>query len=166
MENWRWHGVPFYLRSGKRLASRRGEISIHFKPVPHKIFGEFTIKGKPLPPNTLSLCIQPVEKFDLLLHAKQPGSKICLGPVRMDYTYSRGFNTEDYARILLDCMQGDQMLFTRTDEVEASWELLTPVIKKVEGLEMKDFPNYRAGSTGPASADSLLSKDGRAWDPL
>ncbi len=165
VENWRWRGVPFYLRSGKRLASRRGEISIHFKPVPHTIFREYT--GDKIEPNTLTLCIQPDEKLDLFLQAKQPGSRICLGPVRLDYIYLKGIATADYARILLDCMQGDQMLFASAEEVEASWELLTPVIKKTESIGLKDFfPNYEAGSNGPALADALLAKDGRAWDPL
>ncbi len=163
VENWRWRGVPFYLRSGKRLSGRRGEISIHFKPVPHTLFRQYT--GERIEPNTLTLCIQPEEKMDLFLQAKQPGSRICLGPVRLDYKYSKGA-TADYARILLDCMQGDQMLFACAEEVEASWELLSPVIGKTDSMEMKDFPNYAAGSSGPAEADALLARDGRAWDPL
>ncbi len=164
VENWRWRGVPFYLRSGKRMASRRGEISIHFKPVPHTIFKGYA--GE-IEPNTLTLCIQPNEKLDLFLQAKQPGSRICLGPVRLDYTYPEGIATADYARILLDCMQGDQMLFACAEEVDASWELLTPVIRKAESIGMKDiFQDYAAGSQGPAAADALLARDGRVWDPL
>ncbi|MDA8091655.1 MAG: glucose-6-phosphate dehydrogenase [Nitrospiraceae bacterium] len=162
--NWRWDGVPFYLRSGKRTPARTGEISIHFKPVPHKIFREYN--EQQIEPNVLTLCIHPDEKFDLFLQAKQPGTRICLGPVRLDYTYPKGIATTDYARILLDCMQGDQMLFASADEVESSWQLLTPVIKKVESMEIKDFPNYEAGSSGPGQADAMLSRDGRAWDPL
>ena len=163
VENWRWRGVPFYLRSGKRLSSRRGEISIHFRPVPHTIFRQYT--GEKIEPNTLTLRIQPEEKMDLFLQAKQPGSRICLGPVRLDYAYPKGA-TADYARILLDCMQGDQMLFACADEVDASWEILSPVITRADSMEMKDFPNYGAGSSGPAQADALLARDGRAWDPL
>ena len=163
VDNWRWSGVPFYLRSGKKLSGRKGEISVHFKPVPHLMFSGSAM-GR-IEPNTLTLRIQPGEGLQMLIQTKQPGSRICLTPVRMDYTYPKKVVPEDYARVLLDCMQGDQMLFVRTAEVDAAWELFTPVIEQAESRKW-DFPNYQPGSQGPPEADALLSKEGRQWDPL
>ena len=165
VDNWRWNGVPFYLRSGKRLARRRAGISVHFRPAPHLMFAG-ALEGNILP-NTLTLRIQPHEGIDLFFQTKLPGSRLCLNPVIMDFSYPEPFALDDYARILLDAMQADQMLFVRADAVEKSWELLTPLIDKIEsGVRPEDFPNYAAGSEGPAAADALLAKDGRKWDPL
>lgn len=165
IDNWRWHGVPFYLRSGKRLSHRKAEISVHYRPVPHLMFAQ-TIAGA-IEPNTLVLKLQPEEGISLSIQVKTQGSRICLSPVAMDFSYPKLFSMNDYERILLDCMQGDQMLFVREDEVELTWSLLSPLIQKIEATSKKDeFPNYPAGSKGPEAADLLIRKDGRTWIPL
>ncbi len=165
IDNWRWQGVPFYLRSGKRLAARKAEVSIHFKPVPHLMFSEALQGG--IEANTLVLRIQPDEGIGLRLQVKNPGSRVCLNTVLMDYSYRNVFMLEDYERVLLDCMQGDQMLFARGDAVELTWELLTPIIEKLERDTPHDaFPNYPAGASGPKEAAALLQRDGRNWRAL
>ncbi len=165
IDNWRWNDVPFYLRSGKRLAVRKTEIAIYFKPVPHAMFPSTV--GGPIDPDTLVLRIQPDEGMSLTYQIKSPGSKMCLDPVVMDYTYSRGAHLDAYEWVLLDCMFGDRMLFTRQDEVEQTWSLLTPVIEQLEtGSAAEDTPPYTAGSAGPAEAMRLIEKDNRAWRPL
>ncbi len=159
--------MPFYLRSGKRLSRRKAEISVHFKPAPYQMFAGAIEESKKLPPNTLVLRIQPHEGIGLFFETKMPGSRLCLNPAAMDFSYPETFAIDDYARILLDAMQGDRMLFVRADAVEKSWQLLTPLIDKMESTAAReDFPNYAAGSEGPVRAVELLSKDGRRWDPL
>ncbi len=164
IDNWRWDGVPFYLRSGKRLAARKTEIAIYFKPVPHILFPA-TVGGT-IDPDTLVLRVQPDEGMSLTYQIKSPGSKICLEPVVMDYTYPRGVELDAYEWVLLDCMLGDHMLFTRQDGVEQTWSLLTPVIQKLEAGSSGDIPHYTAGSSGPVEALRLIEKDGRRWRPL
>ena len=165
IDNWRWNGVPFYLRSGKRLAKKKAEISIHYRPVPHLMFAR--TMEEDIEPNTLVIRIQPDEGIDITFEAKNPGTKICLSPVVMDFSYKKYVSLSDYERILLDCMQGDQMLFVRDDHVEQTWSLLTPVIEKVESSPTPpSFPNYPAGSEGPADAAMLMQKDKRQWRPL
>ncbi len=165
VDNWRWDGVPFYLRSGKRLVNRKAEISVHFKPVPHLLFSNTIQQG--IEPNTLMIRVQPDEGISLIFQAKTPGSRVCLNPVLMDFSYQKIFSLSDYERILLDCMQGDQMLFVREDGIEKAWELFTPLIEATEsGRFMKNFPNYSAGSAGPDEAKLLIGRDGRAWRPL
>jgi glucose-6-phosphate 1-dehydrogenase len=165
IDNWRWNGVPFYLRSGKRLVKKKAEISIHYRRVPHLMFSR-SIKEE-IEPNTLVIRIQPDEGIDVTFQAKNPGTKICLSPVVMDFSYRKFVSLSDYEHILLDCMQGDQMLFVRDDGVEETWSLLTPLLEKIEsGSFPLAFPNYAAGSEGPAEAAGLLSKDGRKWRPL
>jgi glucose-6-phosphate 1-dehydrogenase len=165
IDNWRWNDVPFYLRSGKRLAARKTEIAIYFKPVPHSMFP--TTVGGPIDPDTLVLRIQPDEGMSLTYQIKSPGSKMCLDPVVMDYTYPRGTELDAYEWVLLDCMLGDRMLFTRQDGVEQTWSLLTPVIEQLEaGLAAGDILHYPAGSEGPGEASQLLEKDKRAWRQL
>jgi len=162
VDNWRWNGVPFYLRSGKRLIRKKAEISVHFKPVPHLMFAGTIREG--IDPNTVVMRIQPNEGISLQFQAKIPGTRLCLEPVIMDFSYQKVFSLNDYERVLLDCMQGDQMLFVRGDEVEEAWALLSPLIKKLESKTYpKVFPNYKAGSTGPDAAAELLIKDGRSW---
>ena len=162
IDNWRWSGVPFYLRSGKRLSKKKAEISVHFKPVPHLMFARSIREG--IEPNTVVMRIQPDEGISLRFQAKAPGTRLCLDPVLMDFSYQKVFSLNDYERVLLDCMQGDQMLFMRGDGVEESWALLSPVIEKLESKAYpKNFPNYEAGSTGPDAAAELLRKDGRSW---
>jgi len=162
VDNWRWNGVPFYLRSGKRLARKKAEISVHFKSVPHLMFAGTISEG--IDPNTVVMRIQPDEGISLQFQAKIPGTRLCLEPVIMDFSYQKVFALNDYERVLLDCMQGDQMLFVRGDEVEGAWTLLSPLIEKLESETYpKQFPNYEAGSTGPDAATELLKKDGRSW---
>ncbi len=165
IDNWRWNGVPFYLRSGKRLSKKKAEISVHYRAVPHLMFSK-TMK-EDIDPNTLVMRIQPDEGIDITFQAKNPGTKICLGPVVMDFSYKRFFALSDYERILLDCMQGDQMLFVRDDAVELTWSLLAPAFEGIDPGDIgRDFPNYAAGTEGPEEAAMLLKKDGRTWRSL
>jgi glucose-6-phosphate 1-dehydrogenase len=165
VDNWRWNGVPFYLRSGKRLASRRTEISIRYKQVPHSMFPDTV--GGPIDPNTLVLRVQPDEGMSLAYQVKLPGSKVCLNPVVMDYSYPPGAELTAYEWVVLDCMLGDHMLFTRQDGVEQTWSLLAPVIEKLEATMTADrVPRYASGSAGPPEAAKLLLRDNRQWRPL
>ncbi len=165
VDNWRWNGVPFYLRSGKRLSGRRTEISVHFKPVPHSMFSR--ILDEPIEPNALVFRVHPDEGTSLIFEAKKPGSMVCLRPVVMDFSYQRGVLMEAYEWVLLDCMNGDHMLFVREDGVEQTWSLLTPVIDYLEStVKVDEFPNYAAGSSGPEDAELLVKRDGRMWRPL
>jgi len=165
IDNWRWSGVPFYLRSGKRLSAHKTEVSIHFKPVPHQMF--FQAMNERIEPNALILRIHPYEGMDLILQAKKPGSKVCLKPVVMDFSYQRDVLMDAYEWVLLDCMHGDHLLFVREDGVEQTWSLLTPVINRLESTTaIGKFPNYAAGSSGPKEAAALIERDGRAWRPL
>jgi glucose-6-phosphate 1-dehydrogenase len=165
VDNWRWNGVPFYLRSGKRLAKRKAEISVHYRQVPHLMFSPF-IRGR-IEPNTLVIRVQPDEGISLLIQAKTQGSRVCLSPVEMEFSYPRVISLSDYERVLLDCMQGDQMLFVREDWVEETWSLLMPVLEKAESAAgVDEFPNYAAGSAGPEEAGAMIQKDGRSWMPI
>ncbi len=165
IDNWRWNGVPFYLRSGKRLSRRRTEISIHFRPVPHLMFSNTL--NRPIDPNQLVLRVHPGEGISLILQTKNPGSEICLNPVSMDYCYRQDVLMDAYEWVLLNCMHDDQLLFVREDGVEQTWSLLTPVIERLECTTAVDqLPNYAAGSTGPGEADLLMRRDGREWRPL
>ncbi len=165
VDNWRWNGVPFYLRSGKRLTSWKTEISVHFKPVPHSMFSR--VLDEPIEPNTLVFKVHPDEGMSLFFEAKKPGSKVCLRPVVMDFSYQRGVLMEAYEWVLLDCMHGDHTLFVREDGVEQTWSLLTPVIHHLESTtKVNEFPNYVAGSSGPEAADLLIEGEGRTWRPL
>jgi len=165
IDNWRWNNVPFYLRSGKRLLKRKAEISVHFKPVPHLMFARTIREG--IEPNTVVMRLQPDEGISLRFQAKAAGTRICLDPVLMDFSYPKVFSLNDYERVLLDCMQGDQMLFVRGDGVEEAWSLLSPLIEKMEAATYaKNLSIYEAGTAGPDSAEELLRKDGRSWRPL
>jgi glucose-6-phosphate 1-dehydrogenase len=165
IDNWRWDGVPFYLRAGKRLTSRKTEIAIHYKHVPHSMFPGTV--GGPIDPNTLVLRVQPDEGMNLTYQTKMPGSKVCLNPVNMDYSYPKGVHLDAYEWVLLDCMLGDHMLFTRQDGVEQTWSVLSPVIEQLEAeSSAKKVPLYAAGAAGPAEAMQLIEKDNRVWRPL
>ena len=164
IDNWRWHGVPFYLRSGKRLAKRETTISIHFKEVPHSMFPDSV--GVPIEPNTIVLKIQPDEGMSLDFQTKQPGTKVCLKPAQMTYSYPRGVLLDAYGWVLLDCMLGDQMLFMRKDSVELAWAALTPVLDMITLRKLIPLVSYAAGSDGPDEAVHLIEKDGRSWRPL
>ncbi len=165
IDNWRWSGVPFYLRSGKRLAARVAEIAVRYKAVPHLML-QNVLKEK-IEPNTLALRVQPDEGIGLSFQTKTPDSKICLSPVLMDFSYRRTFVLGAYERVLLDCMAGDQMLFVRQDSEERTWEILTPVMERLEAEAAPEgLPAYPAFSSGPAAADALIARDGREWRPL
>jgi glucose-6-phosphate 1-dehydrogenase len=166
VDNWRWEGVPFYLRTGKRMAKKDTEIVVTFKRVPHSLFGS---AGLPqMPPNILAFHIQPEEGIALRFQAKQPGSKICMGTLAMSFSYKQVFAVEmpeAYQRLLLDCMAGDQTLFTRFDSVRVAWQLLTPILREWE--KDPDTPvEYPAGSESFPQADGLLETDGRHWHGL
>lgn len=164
IDNWRWAGVPFYLRTGKRMPRRVTEIAIQFKQVPHPLF-----KGPvaaSTDPNTLAIRIQPDEGISLKIAAKVPGPQIRLRSVNMGFLYGTSFMVESpdaYERLLMDCMLGDSTLFTRRDETEAAWRPITAILEGWAESPPPDFPNYEAGTWGPAAADIFLAADGRAW---
>ncbi len=162
IENWRWAGVPFYLRSGKRLPKRASEVAIVFKSPPYLMFGaEARIE-----PNTLVIRIQPDEGIALRFEAKVPGTDVRLRPVDMDFHYGSSFGEpqpEAYETLLLDAMLGESMLFARYDFVETAWSLTTPLLEAWEAQPAANFPNYAAGTWGPAEADEFLAREGRAW---
>jgi glucose-6-phosphate 1-dehydrogenase len=164
IDNWRWTGVPFYLRVGKAMASRSTEIAIHFKRPPFVLFRDTNVEQ--LTPNELVLAIQPREGISFRFGAKIPGATLRLGNVEMDFDYAERFGSipaTGYERLLYDAMLGDQTLFQRADMVEASWSVVTPVLDVWRALPPRSFPNYAAGSWGPLEAEQLLERDGRAW---
>ena len=166
IDNWRWQGVPFYLRTGKRLAAKDTEIAITFKKVPFSMFSSLSLEN--LPPNVLVLQIQPEEGISLSFQAKRSGSKICLSTLGMDFIYKNVFSVdlpEAYDRLLLDCMLGDQTLFTRQDDIEISWRLLTPLLQACQQEDSAPYI-YPAGSESFAQADALIENDGRQWRRL
>lgn len=164
IDNWRWAGVPFYLRSGKRLSKRCSEIAIQFKAVPQILF-----RAKPednIEPNLLVLRLQPDEGAALSIGAKMPGLQVKLQPVLMDFHYGTSFGAaspEAYERLLHDVMLGDQTLFMRGDEVEAAWGLITPVLDYWQAHPVAGLPSYAAGSWGPEASEALLRRQGRQW---
>jgi glucose-6-phosphate 1-dehydrogenase len=166
IDNWRWAGVPFYLRAGKALPKRVTEIAIHFKRAPHAIFGQ-AIRGRLADePNVLSIRIQPDEGISLKFFSKVPGPTMELLPVPMEFRYGTSFGAEPpeaYERLILDCLLGDGTLFTRGDEVEASWTWIDRIEKAWKALPPPQFPNYAAGTWGPPEADRLIESDGRVW---
>jgi glucose-6-phosphate 1-dehydrogenase len=164
VDNWRWAGVPFYVRTGKRMAARATEIAIRFRSVPHVLFRDAGRGG--LPPNELVIRIQPNEGVSLRFGAKEPGPGLRIGDVRMDFDYADYFKatpSTGYETLLHDAIRGDATLFQRADNVEASWKALGPILDVWAALTPRDFPDYPAGSWGPVDADHLLSRDGRAW---
>lgn len=167
IDNWRWEGVPFYLRSGKRLASKATEISIQFKHIPHSIFP--TVPAAQFPPNVLTMRIQPDEGISLSYEAKYPGPKLCMATLNLDFFYKELFKEEipdAYQRLLLDCMQADQTLFVRRDMIEVSWALFDGILKAVQKDGEKGLHIYPSGTWGPQAADELIQKDGRYWKVL
>jgi len=164
VDNWRWAGVPFYLRTGKRLPRRLTQISVHFKPVPQILFN--ADPEKQLPPNTLTLRIQPDEGIFLRFQQKVPGMAMDIQPFEMQFGYGAAFGKpppEAYERLLLDAAFGDSTLFIRNDEVEAAWEYLDPIIEGCSGARGGQLPTYPAGTWGPKEADDLIRADGREW---
>ena len=168
IDNWRWRGVPFYLRSGKRMPRKTSNIVINFKPVPHSIFSP--LKAEDLTPNQLILNVQPQEGLALTIQAKQPGPKLCMGALSMDFKYASiledGSGMPDaYERLLLDCMLGDQTLFIRNDTIEYAWSLLTPILREWEENTGNAGPihPYAAGTWGPKAAEDLTARDNVFW---
>jgi glucose-6-phosphate 1-dehydrogenase len=167
VDNWRWQGVPFYLRAGKKLAAQLTEVSIHFQPVPSYLFPHK--QGcQEVQPNVLTLRIQPDEGTSLQFVAKIPGDHLSVGNVQMGMSYAETFGkalSEAYERLLLDCMRGDATLFARRDEVEEAWRFVTPILEAWE-RDPSPVPIYEPGSAGPREADLLLARDGREFTPL
>ncbi len=164
IDNWRWQGVPFYLRTGKRMNETISVITIQFKPVPHQSFPT-KAKGN-WQPNRLVLNIQPHMGIRLRFQAKRPGLEMLLNPVDMLFNYSESYTSgtpEAYETLLLDIMEGDSTLFMRADHVEAAWKILMPIINAWENNPSVNFPNYDAGMQGPEDAEALIAKDGHNW---
>ncbi|RMG16238.1 MAG: glucose-6-phosphate dehydrogenase [Bacteroidetes bacterium] len=164
IDNWRWHGVPFYVRSGKRLNRKMSVISTQFRDVPHSVFSEDILDN--WRQNRLIISIQPEMSIRLQVQAKKPGIEMVLNTVDMVFDYELNGaqeSPEAYETLLLDALQGDQTLFMRGDQVEAAWELLMPILQSWQSKPSLDFPNYEAGSWGPELAEALIAKDGFHW---
>jgi len=164
IDNWRWADVPFYIRTGKRMAKRVTEVAIQFRRAPFVLFRDTPVEN--LAPNLLVLHIQPDEGISLRFGAKVPGISVDIGSVNMDFRYQDYFGNEPstgYERLLYDCMTGDATLFQRADMVEAGWSVVQPTLDVWKALPPRHFPNYAAGSWGPKEADDLLARDKRAW---
>ena len=167
IDNWRWHGVPFYLRTGKRLHQSSSIITIQFKDVPHLIFPAEAIES--WQQNRLIISIQPEMSIRLQVQAKRPGLGMTLNPVDLIFDYRGAYNgdsPEAYETLLLDTMLGDQTLFMRGDQVEAAWDLLMPILNAWSSKKSLNFPNYAADSWGPEIAEALIAKDGFHWFTL
>ena len=163
IDDWRWSGVPFYVRTGKRLPKRATEIAIQFRAVPHHLFKDTAAEPDA---NLLAIRIQPDEGIMLRFGAKVPGLGLDVRSVTMDFTYGSAFSVdspEAYETLILDALQGDQSLFTRADEVEEAWSIVDPLIETWAQSPPPDFPNYEAGTWGPAAADEMLAREGKRW---
>ncbi len=163
VDDWRWSGVPFYLRMGKRLPKRATEIAIQFKEVPHRLFADSETDPEP---NLLAMRIQPDEGIMLRFGAKVPGLGIDVRNVTMDFTYGSAFQTDSpdaYETLILDALLGDASLFTRADEVEEAWSIVDPIVEAWAEMPQPEFPSYEAGTWGPEAADDLLAREGRRW---
>ncbi len=161
IDNWRWAGVPFYLRTGKRLAKRSTEIMIQFRCAPHMVFRERDIE-----PNRLVLNIQPDEGISVSFGAKRPGTEMSIGNVTMNFSYREGFggaSRSAYATLLNDCLRGDATLFDRGDSVEAAWALVDPILDVWSAAKTATVPFYPGGTWGPKESDHMLERDGRQW---
>ncbi len=167
VSNWRWSGVPFYVRTGKGLGRHLTEIAVHFKRTPQALFAR--TPDDEIDPNIVALRIQPNEGITVTFGAKRPGFEMHTSTVHMDFCYSSAFGVESpaaYEMLLLDVMRGDATLFIRSDEVEAQWRLITPIEEAWAQQSPPDFPNYAAGSDGPSAADELLARNGHRWRKL
>jgi glucose-6-phosphate 1-dehydrogenase len=167
VENWRWAGVPFYLRTGKRMAKRITEVAIQFKRPPYLLFRD--TGAEQMQPNVLSLRIQPNEGISLLFSAKVPGQEMQLRTVNMDFLYGSSFGVEPpeaYERLLLDCILGDSTLFTRIDETELAWQLVDAIERGWSKMASAPLTQYEPGTWGPKEADALIERDGRTWRRL
>ena len=168
VDNWRWAGVPFYLRTGKRMARKLTEVAIQFKPTPHAMFP----RQEDGPPrhNLLAFRLQPEEGIVRTFLAKQPGPELSMRQVRMNFRYAEAFGIEEppraYAWLLLDVMQGQQTLFARAEWIEEAWKAVDPIVARHQDGETPPFPNYAAGSWGPVEAHALIAREGREWRAL
>jgi glucose-6-phosphate 1-dehydrogenase len=163
IDDWRWSGVPFYVRTGKRLPKRATEIAIQYREVPHRLFRDAAVDPDP---NLLVIRVQPDEGIMLRFGAKVPGLGMDVRAVTMDFTYGSAFSVDSpdaYETLILDALQGDASLFTRADEVEQAWGIVDPLIEAWANGPAPQLPNYDAGTWGPAEADELLARDGRRW---
>jgi glucose-6-phosphate 1-dehydrogenase len=163
VDNWRWAGVPFYLRGGKRLPKRGTEIAIIFKDAPGVLFQQ---REHPNLPNVLAMRIQPDEGIAMRINCKVPGPSSPIQPVKMDFRYGSYFGQtppEAYERLIWECILGDSTLFARSDEVSESWSILTPVLEYWAAHPPKVFPNYACGSWGPKEAEEMIARDHRIW---
>ncbi len=164
VDNWRWHDVPFYLRTGKRMPRMVSEISIRFRAVPHRAFPpEATLDWQPA---RLVICIQPDEGIVLRFQAKEPGPRMQLRQVNMRFSYREAFETtlpDAYETLLWDALVNDATLFMRADQVEAGWSILMPILEVWSAVPPTDFPNYAAGTWGPEAAEALIARDGCSW---
>jgi glucose-6-phosphate 1-dehydrogenase len=167
IDNWRWASVPFFVRTGKRLARRMTEISVHFKRTPQALFAR--TPNEEIDPNVITLGIQPDEGITVKFGAKKPSSQMEMAPVEAEFSYRGAFGSaipEAYTTLLLDAMRGDATLFTRGDEVEAEWRIITPIEEAWAQLPPPAFPNYAVGSSGPVTADNLTAGDRHRWREL
>jgi len=165
IDDWRWADVPFYIRTGKRLPKRTTQISIQFRKVPHLLFRDI-VDSSDMEPTVLTIRIQPNEGISMKFLTKVPGTPTRIRPAMMDFLYGASFLDEApsaYETLLLDALQGDATLFTRADEVEAAWEVMTGVLEGWQQMPTTQFPNYEAGTDGPEEADRLIQTDGRQW---
>lgn len=164
IDNWRWEGVPFYLRSGKRMAKRLTEVAIQFKRPPLLLFKSHAVDA--VNPNVLVMRIQPDEGVSLTFEVKPPGPDMTICPLSLDFNYEEAFGSsppEAYEALLEDCIEGNSTLFTRSDWVEAAWSLVDPIIQVWKLSKPRNFPNYPSGSWGPQEADEFMARDGRRW---
>jgi glucose-6-phosphate 1-dehydrogenase len=167
LDSWRWAGVPFYLRTGKRLPKRTTEIAIQFKRPPLEIFRR--VSSSPVAPTLLIVNVQPDEGISLRFEAKLPGTRMQLAPVMMHFHYKTAFGgevPEAYETLLLDALIGDATLFARHDFAEAAWQLITPVHERWAADKASTIPTYEAGEWGPPEADALLAREGHRWRTL
>ena len=167
VSNWRWSGVPFYVRTGKRLARNLTEVAVHLKRTPQALFARTT--DEEMEPNVIVLRIQPDEGIAVTFGTKRPGFEMRTSTVNMDFCYQRAFGVESpdaYEMLLLDVMQGDATLFIRSDEAEAQWRLITPIEEAWKNEGVRELPVYEAGTDGPKDADKQLARNGHRWRPL
>lgn len=164
LDNWRWQGVPFYLRTGKRLPRKVSEVSIIFRSPPHQFFPSAAVES--WQPNRIIIRIQPEEGIDTRIQVKQPGTRLLLGAASMHFRYREAFHApapEAYETLLLDVIRGDATLFMRADQVECAWQVVTPLLEAWESVPPADFPDYPAGSWGPEAAELMLAREGHSW---
>lgn len=164
IDNWRWQGIPFYLRTGKRLPSKVSEVSVIFRSPPHQLFPSAAVDN--WQPNRIVIRIQPEEGINTRIQVKQPGTRLLLGEADMRFRYREAFSAaspEAYETLLLDAIRGDATLFMRADQVECAWNVVSPILAAWEAVPPVDFPDYAAGSWGPEAADRMIARGGHNW---